>query len=265
MTKRNVYIYILLVAGMFFLLTSCNKKEYPETPFSTVQVKKSVKLLDNASPLCTFDMKFAYANGTDKRINEAINKTLVKEIFDEDSLSPKAAVDSFIVTYSGLYRTQTATLYRNDVKNSDTDKWYSFYYTLNTKTEEGNDSVICYKSDFERFEGGPQAYHVKRWLNFNKETGRLMTLDSILKSGYEPALSALLLRKLMEKYNLKDENAVHSAGFLNNAEMYPSANYMMKDHAIVFLYNASEIAPQTMGETELTIGLDDLEDWLKHN
>lgn len=265
MEKVKVYIYGLTVAWSLSLFTSCNKKEYPKTPFESIQVKKSVKLMDNASPVCSFDLSLLYANGSNKRINEAINKDITKEILGNDSLAPKEAVDSFISSYSRLYKTQTVALYKNDVKNNDTNKWYSFYYTLKTEVEDGNDSIICYKSDFEKFEGGPQAYHTIRWLNFNKESGNRVTLGAILKSGYEPVLSGLLLKKLLEKYKFKDENAMHSAGFLNNAEMYPSDNYLIKDNAIVFLYNSSEIAPYTAGETELTVSLDELEDWLKQN
>lgn len=265
MSKIKFYVYGLVMFWSLSLITGCGKKEYPETPFAALQVKRSVKLMDNASPSCSFDLSLSYANGANKRINEAINKTITKEILGNDSLAPKAAVDSFISEYTRMYRTQTAALYKNDMKNNETNKWYSFYYTLKTDIEDGNDSIICYRSDFEKYEGGPQAYHTKRWLNFNRGNGALVTLDTILKPGYEPVLSGLLLKKLMEKYNFKDENAMHSAGFLNNAEMYPSDNYMIKEHALVFLYNVSEIAPYTAGETELTVSLDDLEDWLKDN
>lgn len=266
MKKNKLYIVSLcgvLLLSLLATLSGCRqKKVYPDTPFATIRAKKTVKLADNASPICTFDLSLAYANGQNKGFNAAINETLIREIFSEDSLSPKNAVDSFIGNYTTLYRTQTAALYRNDLKTGETNKWYSFYYTLKTETHEGAEGVICYLSDFEKYEGGPQAYHVKRWLNFSKETGKRLTLNDILKRGYEPLLSGLLLKKLMEKYNLKDENALHAAGFLNNAEMYPSDNYQIKDHALVFLYNESEIAPRTAGETELTISLDDLEDWL---
>lgn len=266
MKRKKSYLLLLcgiLLTGLMVTVTSCKKKKvYPETPFATIQVKKAVKLTEGTSPICTFNLSFAYANGQNKRINDAINETLIKEIFSEDSLSPKVAVDSFIGNYTYLYKTQTAALYKNDIKTGETKKWYSFYYTLKTETTNGGDGIICYLSDFEKYEGGPQAYHVKRWLNFSKETGKRITLNDILKPGYEPALSQLLLKKLIEKYNFKDENAMHAAGFLNNAEMYPSDNYQIKDHALVFLYNESEIAPRTAGETELTISLDDLEDWL---
>lgn len=268
MKRKRLYFISLcgmLIAGILLTFSGCKKKkEYPETPFTQITTKKTVRLTEGASPICTFDLTFTYANGQNKSINNAINQVLIKEIFAEDSLSPKAAVDSFIKNYSLLYKTQTAALYKNDIKNRETNKWYSFYYILKTQQTNGGDSIICYLSDFEKFEGGPQAYHVKRWLNFNKENGKRITLDTIFKPGYESVLSELLLKKLMEKYNFKNENALHTAGFLNNAEMYPSDNYQIKEHAIVFLYNASEIAPYTAGETELTISLDDMEDWLKN-
>lgn len=267
MKKNNRYLLILcglLMAVFLMTLSSCKKKKtYPDTTFTTITAKRSIKLADGASPICTFSLSLAYANGQNKQINETINQALVKEILDEDNLSPKVAVDSFIANYSLLYKTQTAALYKNDIKNGETNKWYSFYYTLKTETEDGQDGIICYSSDFEKYEGGPQSYHVKRWLNFSKETGKTVTLNDILKQGYEPALSKLLLKALMEKYNFKNENELHAAGFLNNAEMYPSDNYKIKEHALVFLYNESEIAPRTAGETELTISLDDLEDWVK--
>lgn len=268
--KRNNLYFIsfcgVLLIVLLVTVTSCTRKKvYPEIPFKTIQVKKTVKLINGNSPICTFNMSLAYANGQNKSVNNAINETLMKEILAEDSLAPQAAVDSFISNYTRLYTTQTAGLYKNDIKNNETNKWYSFYYTLKTKVEDGAEGIICYLSDFEKYEGGPQAYHVKRWINFNKETGRRMTLSDVLKPGYEPALSQLLQKKLMEKYNFKDENALHAAGFLTNAEMYPSDNYKIMEHALVFLYNESEIAPRTAGETELTVSLDELKDRLVNN
>lgn len=269
MLKNKSYallpILVTVFASILVSLTSCRSgKEYPVTSFGTISVNRTVPLTDSKGfPKCNFIFSFRYAAGQNKQINETINNTLIRELLDEGKSSPAVAVDSFIARYSLLYKTQTASLYKNDIKNAQTAGWYSFYYTLKTYTEDGADSVICYKSDFERFEGGPQAYHVKRWLNFHKETGKRIVLSDIFRPGYENALSQLLLKALMEKFNFKNEQAMHNAGFLNNAEMYPSDNYLIKPDALVFLYNTSEIAPRTAGDIELTIPGDELEDLLR--
>lgn len=263
--KRGILILcgIIVMATAF---TGCRKKKiFPAIPFSTYHVKKVARLLESVSPLCTFDLSLAYANGQDKAVNDAVNREIVKEILSEEMASPEAATDSFIRNYTALYKTQTASLYTHADRTKEDPKWYSYYYILKTTTQEGGDGIICYLSNFERYEGGMQAYHVKRWLNFSKETGRRLTLKDILKPGYEPALAELLQQKLMDTYHFKDENVMHAAGFLNNTEMYPSDNYRIEQHALVFLYNESEIAPRTCGETELTISLDDLKDWVKDN
>jgi hypothetical protein len=40
--------------------------------------------------------------------------------------------------------------------------------------------------------------------------------------------------------------------------MYPTSNFILDEETITFIYNPSEIAPHTMGETELVIPLSSL-------
>ncbi len=264
--KRILYL-LAGWCGLAMVLVAwaaCGKsKSYPDITFSTVKVEKRILLTEGDAPSCVFSLALQYAASPRKEVNERINQVLVRELLDEDSLSPKAAVDTFVTRYAGMYTTQTASLYQHEQKTAETRKWYSFSYKLSTQVEEGGDGILCYLSDFTKYEGGPEEYHSKRWLNFSKETGKRIVLGDILKPGYEPALDKLLLAALMEKRACQTEQALHAAGYLNNAEMYPSDNYLIKDHALVFLYHAGEIAPSDKGEIELTISLDDLEDWLK--
>ena len=109
------------------------------------------------------------------------------------------------------------------------------------------------------FEGGAHGYNQLLTLNFDKSTGKTVTLDDVLVPGYKVKLNALLQKALMEKADCKDINELHDKGYLFSMEMYPSNNFVLAQDGITFIYNPYEIAPYALGRIELTVSNADLE------
>ena len=60
-----------------------------------------------------------------------------------------------------------------------------------------------------------------------------------------------------------DISKLRQKGYLVGVQMFPSENFILEDETITFIYNPSEIAPHTLGETELVVPLSNLEQILR--
>ena len=115
------------------------------------------------------------------------------------------------------------------------------------------------------FQGGAHALTQLLTLNFDKATGKTLTLDDVMVPGYKVKLNELLQKALMDKADCKDINELHDKGYLFSMEMYPSSNFILGKDGITFIYNPYEIAPYALGRIELTISNATLEPLFKKN
>ena len=122
---------------------------------------------------------------------------------------------------------------------------------------------MTYFIDTYNFQGGAHGLNQLLTLNFDKTTGKTLTLEDVLVPGYKVKLNNLLQKALLKKANCKDINELHDKGYLFSMEMYPSNNYVLGKEGITFIYNPYEIAPYELGRIELTISYDDMENLMK--
>ena len=122
---------------------------------------------------------------------------------------------------------------------------------------------MTYFIDTYNFQGGAHGLNQLLTLNFDKTTGKTLTLEDVLVPGYKVKLNNLLQKALLKKANCKDINELHDKGYLFSMEMYPSNNYVLGKEGITFIYNPYEIAPYALGRIELTISYDDMENLMK--
>lgn len=101
-------------------------------------------------------------------------------------------------------------------------------------------------------------------LNFDSRTGLLLTLKDIFVSGYEQPLKDLLLKALLSKTGCKNIHALRARGYLSSMDIFPTENFILGSETITFIYNPSEIAPYSMGATQLVIPYSDLDKLIKN-
>lgn len=100
-------------------------------------------------------------------------------------------------------------------------------------------------------------------MNFDVSTGKNIYLKDIFVPGFERRLNDILFNALEQKTEATGILELQNKGYLCTTDIFPSDNFIMKEHSITFIYNVYEIAPYSNGITELDIPYSDINDLLK--
>ncbi|MGM9734256.1 MAG: RsiV family protein [Prevotella sp.] len=260
--KRTV-IYTLAMAGG--LSTACTGAYTTEQlTFDSIKVEKRVPLTKDAdSPAYEMSINVKYVKDGSEDIRKSVNDAITAKIFNLHYVDISAAVDSFVNGNATSYKNDMLPLYEEDKRDIDKKPIYEYAADIKTRTEDGKEGVVTYFIDMYNFEGGAHGLSQLLTLNFDKTTGKTLTLEDVLVPGYKVKLNALLQKALMQEADCKDINELHDKGYLFSMEMYPSSNYVIGKDGITFIYNPYEIAPYALGRIELTVSYNDMADLMK--
>lgn len=244
---------------------ACTGTYTPEQlSFDSIRVEKRVPLTnDSDSPAYEMSINVKYVKDGSEDIRKSVNDAITAKIFNLHYVDISAAVDSFVNGNATSYKNDMLPLYHEDKRDIDKKPIYEYTADIKTRTEDGKDGVVTYFIDTYNFEGGAHGLSQLLTLNFDKTTGKTLTLEDVLVPGYKVKLNALLQKALMNKAGCKDINELHDKGYLFSMEMYPSSNFVIGKKGITFIYNPYEIAPYALGRIELTISYEDLDSLLK--
>ena len=261
--KKNISILI----SSAFALAGCTSMTTPtQLSFDTLSVEKRVTLTtDTNSPAYEMKINVKYVKEGSDDMRKSVNDAITAKIFNLHNVDIKMAVDSFVKENTRTYLKDMRPLYMEDKRDIDRRPIYEYAADIKTRTEDGREGVVTYFIDMYNFEGGAHGLTQLLTLNFDKATGKTLTLDDVMVPGYKVKLNELLQKALMDKADCKDINELHDKGYLFSMEMYPSSNFILGKDGITFIYNPYEIAPYALGRIELTISNATLEPLFKKN
>lgn len=254
---------IIIVGLLIWGLSSCGTNESSKKiSFDNVAVSKDIALSKGSdSPRCRISINVNQATGNDSRA-KAVNAAIIEKLFYLENLTVRQAVDSFANEYARNYTETLAKLYKEDKDVPERRPWYEYNYTLNTEVKEGRTGVMVYIASLDYFEGGAHGINQKIVMNFDAETGKMLSLADILVPGYESRLNEILLSSLEEKVGVKGIDKLHEKGYLYSMNIFTPDNFILGDEGITFIYNVYEIAPYSKGLTELNVSYSDINDLL---
>ena len=252
----KIFTFIALMAC---LILACSTEIEDTILFDNVTADKEVKLSnDEGSPMCTVHLQIAKASEKNGHKAEVVNRIIQKRLLDMEELTMQQAVDSFANTYAVTYIRNLLPLYNQDRADTAKRSWYEYHYVITSEARQGSKSTMAFIATIDYYEGGAYGINERTTMNFDVKTGRLLELRDVFVPGYESQLSAVLQKALCEKTGAKNLSGLRSKGYLVGMKMYPTSNFILDEETITFIYNPSEIAPHTMGETELVIPLSSL-------
>lgn len=265
--RRNMKKNISILISSAFALTGCTGMTTPtQLSFDTLSVEKRVTLTtDINSPAYEMKINVKYVKEGSDDMRKSVNDAITAKIFNLHNVDIKMAVDSFVNENTRTYLKDMRPLYMEDKRDIDRRPIYEYAADIKTRTEDGREGVVTYFIDMYNFEGGAHGLTQLLTLNFDKATGKTLTLDDVMVPGYKVKLNELLQKALMDKADCKDINELHDKGYLFSMEMYPSSNFILGKDGITFIYNPYEIAPYALGRIELTISNATLEPLFKKN
>ena len=250
-----------------FALAGCTGMSTPaQLTFDSLSVEKRVALTaDTNSPAYEMKLNVKYVKEGSDEMRKSVNDAITAKIFNLHNVDIKMAVDSFVNENSHTYINDMLPLYKEDKRDIDKMPIYQHEAIINTRTEDGKEGIVTYYINMYNFTGGAHGLEQLLTLNFDKTTGKTITLDDVMVTGYQMRLNELLQKALLEKADCKDINELHDKGYLFSMEMYPSSNFVLGKDGVTFIYNPYEIAPYALGRIELTLSYSTLEPIMKKN
>lgn len=246
-------------ALMACLILACSTEIDDTIVFDNAIADKEVKLSnDEGSPVCAVHLQIATATEENGHKAEVVNSVIQKRLLNMEELTMQQAVDSFANTYTKNYARNLLPLYNQDRADTAKRTWYEYHYVITSEARKGSKSTMVFIATTDYYEGGAHSVNQRTAMNFDVRTGRLLELNDVFVPGYENPLSAVLQKALCEKVGASDLSILRQKGYLVGMQIFPTQNFILEDETITFIYNPSEIAPRTLGETELVIPLSDL-------
>lgn len=272
--KRYPYMAIILLMMLLSTwLGGCGLMEkYDDSPYKHIFKEEEAHLTEDASsPFCDFSVDYTYLDEEGDSIATLINRTIQGEFLGNDyvSLTPEEAVDSFMNVYIRDYRKETGELYQVDRAKGTSDEeipaWYNQTYSLVTFIEEGHGGIINVSANVFVDTGGAHPHQWSQWLNFDFESGKLLTKDDVFLASAKVDIERMLLDHLMlmqaEIYpdeSLKTLEDLQQKGFLQMTNMYIPDNFLLHKEGVSFLFNRYDIAPYSAGEIVIEIPYEEI-------
>lgn len=261
MTIRLKYTLFFVVMT---LLASCSNEAGPQLTFEMLEADKTVHLSNEAkSPLCSVSLKMASATEASGELGQKINETVVYRFFNQEDMSLKGAMDSYVEAYTKSYKEHMLPLYNADRADTTKRSWYEFHYIINSSVEQSSRRTLVYLATVDYSEGHANSIHELVPINFYSSNAKEITLDDIFVDNYDMVVPAILLQALMEKIEVQNIGQLREKGYLNATEMYVPNHFIVGDDTITFIYNPSEIASLEHGTIELVLTYAQLQKFIK--
>lgn len=256
-------LLICVSSGLFWYGKQQIDKQLPQYQYEQVKIDERHPLNNLVpNPACSIKISLQYIKTPHNEASDLINKTISKKLFDkENDLEKQSKV--FAKQYRDRYIADIAPLYAQEEAGSHVEGWYNYSYKADGKFANGCFGVLNYLIQTNEYEGGAHSIPMCIYLNFDKNSGALLTADSIYAEGYEKKLNELLLDALMKKLHISKIQELKKLGYLSTTSIYPPDNFLLKEEGILYYYNVYEIAPYALGATQLTISYSDLDDILR--
>lgn len=261
--KPNCTITSVIV--LLFILCSCSSGIENEKLLDFQKINKNKTLYIDQSPnapSCNVKLSVHYIKDNSNR-GTNINNTISKRLLDISNVPMEQAVDSFMCQYCKGYIKTLAPLYKHDKNDKSKHKWYEYRYSISTEIIQEHDDYTAYMATLDFYEGGAHGIKQIFSMNFDVSTGKNIYLKDIFVPGFERRLNDILFNALEQKTGATGILELQNKGYLCTTDIFPSDNFIMKEHSITFIYNVYEIAQYSNGITELDIPYSDINDLLK--
>ena len=282
MKKRNLVLSVMATCLVScFLLSGCNgQKQIDSETVKTVKVEEQAHLQDDTvSPACKITIDYSYLAESDAAdsIAQRINRTIQAHVLGKEyiRMNPEVAVDSFKNTYINNYRKDVNEFYQEDIKNGtpkdELPTWYNYEYGLTTHFSEGKEGILNFIAETFEQTGGAHPNSWNKWMNFEKNTGKLLALKDVFMAGSEKPMIDMLLEELitematrLEDSSITSLEGLQNAGILNSTNMYVPDNFLLEKEKVSFLYNKYDIAPYAVGVITLSLPYTSVEKYMIH-
>lgn len=256
-------ILLLFVGSTVLFFSACDsKKQQPESPaeplafeMKTFRVESEGGCTADTLSCASYQIQYPVFNGIPTDASDSIKKKIDMAVdtgnpetkasaFEEEGKAFVADFDSF--------------------KKEFPENAMGWYYRATVDVMLALDTLITMNASNEYFTGGAHGGYGTFYLNIDPRSGKDVTLDDVLKPGYEQALTKIAERIFRANQELSDSTTLADAGYeFSDNSFVLNDNYGFTSEGIAFVFNAYEVAPYALGAQDILVPYVELKEWLK--
>jgi len=245
---------LLLALAFNLLFIGCNK-DVPKLSFDELNIEQVSEV--NCNPEeenCTFiGIKIPWAMEKDTRsnlLNSHIKNHIIKLVDyqdDKNATSLENLAKIFIEDYE-------ATAKEFPEYNIP---WEAF---VEGKVTYISEKVVSIRFNLSLFTGGAHGYTSDSFLNFDPESGRLLSNNDLFSEDFKEYVEA----KFREKNEIPENETINSTGFFfEDDKFHLPQNIGFHSNKIILIYNAYEIASYSEGNIQMEFKIDETKKFIK--
>lgn len=127
----------------------------------------------------------------------------------------------------------------------------SYFANVSTTVTELNEQYVTYNVVTSSYLGGAHPMSAQRPFTYDLTTGQVLTFDNMFLPGTTDAITKAIRESLGAQYNVPADE-LERAGFFGGQPGMPGQPYV-SDGAVVFHYNAYDIAPYSHGAIDVPV------------
>lgn len=153
----------------------------------------------------------------------------------------------------------------DDYTNENKDYIQTWFMDGKVEVTEQKPQYLSMLYTYVNYAGGAHINSSFNYLNYDPENQVEIALDSLIKPGSMPALTAVAEKIFRKNENLSPSASLKDIYFFDNDKFSLNQNFSITNNGLKFLYNPYEIKAFAFGTTELVIPFADLKDIARPN
>lgn len=170
--------------------------------------------------------------------------------------TPRATVletmKAFAEETEAEWKAELTERYTDDLEYKDMLQYY--YSAIGYPLEESQKGILSYQTTTDCYLGGAHGSHVVNYYNFDKESGKLLSIRDVIPADKEQQALKQMEKQLCEDWEATDiADLQEKTGITMLGDLYLTNNFLLRNDSILFLFNQYEIAPYAAGLISVTI------------
>ncbi|MCP9611080.1 DUF3298 and DUF4163 domain-containing protein [Coprobacter tertius] len=243
----------------------------PDTlTFETIKIEKKSYIANNPkNPGCTYDLDLVYPSGyTDPETLQGIQKLFLESVFGSKyaDLTPNEAAAQNMKDYIDNYQSEMTeyikSMTKEDKEAQGADAWMNYASYDSTATTYNKNKIYSFNVYTYSYTGGAHGIYGTAAYIIDIENQKRIDFADIFTTQDTARLKVMLKEQLATDQNVKNEQALKQLGFWTD-NITPDDNFFVTGKGITWIFNPYDIAPYSMGSTEITLSFDKLKPMIK--
>lgn len=265
---------ICLFVLSFAVFTSCKTDKKMNTPneiyYDSISVSRIYHLdNDSTKPSCSlkityiFPVKFADEN-TLTTVQKELNFALMEDEKYEP-MKPQDAINKYVEDYIEKYKTDAKEQFPDWQESGDTEDYFSYYKTLNTKVIFDMDNILSYQISSMDYKGGANSSTAYRNIVIDLKTGNILSEQDIFLPEYKKLLNAILIKKIITQNKVQKPEDLLEFGYWGIEDLTSNENFLADNNGLTYIFNPGEYSAPSLGEIRVLLPYNEIKDLLKDN